>query len=637
MRSLILGTAGHIDHGKTALVRRLTGIDTDRLIEEKRRGITIELGFAHLELGDIRFGIVDVPGHERFIKSMVAGAGGIDVVMLVVAADEGVMPQTREHLDICKLLGVKRGLVALTKADLVDEEWRDLVVQDLRETLDSTFLGDAPIVPCSSLTGQGMDALQDALSEIGCRCPDRETSGLLRLPLDRVFTMKGFGTIVTGSLVSGTLREGETVAVLPSAVTATTRRIQVHGHEEAVAVAGQRTAVNLGGVDRRDVARGEVLAHPGTLEPSSIIDAEISLLPSARKPLRVRSHHLFHLGTRQQEANVVLLEERSLEPGTTGLAQLSFDRPIVALPGDRFILRGFVKQENHGTTVGGGEILHVGARRLRPRDTERIALIASMRGAAPRERLALEVLAAGPLGLTRADLGGRLPLTPTRIDALVGELLSTGKLIRFDREKASLIHLDHLTRLEDRALDILDYFHETQPLERGIGREELRTRLSRDFDTRLFFTLLSRLDRRGVLQIERDIVRRPHHEVKASVALEPLADKILSHCRHGRLAAPRDAELVEKFGAGTETTRTAIKLLVDQGKLIRLGKLLFAQESIADLETALRAYLDAHETIDPPAFKALVGQSRKFVIPLAEFFDAQKVTIRIGDLRRLRE
>ncbi|PID38359.1 MAG: selenocysteine-specific translation elongation factor [Proteobacteria bacterium] len=636
MRSLILGTAGHIDHGKTALVRKLTGIETDRLIEEKKRGITIELGFAHLELPGLRFGVVDVPGHERFIKSMVAGAGGIDLVMLVVAADEGVMPQTREHLDICQLLGVKRGLVALSKVDLVDLEWRELVQDDLRGALEGTFLEGAPIVPCSAHSGEGLDTLTATLERLARDCPDRERGGLLRLPLDRVFTIKGFGTVVTGTLLSGSLKTGDHVEVLPSEVTATVRRIQVHGQEEPQALAGQRTAVNLGGADRQEVARGEVLAHPKTFEASSILDAEISLLPEQKRPLKARTKVLFHLGTRQQEASCVLLEDKTLEPGEKALAQLSFDKPVISLPGDRFILRGFVKQQNYGTTLGGGTVLRVRSRRLRPRDKEAIALVARMRDAEPRERLALEVLAEGHRGLDRDQLAGRLPITPKRLDTLIGELLSKGEVARYDKERSALIHREPLEALEARTLQLVDLFHDKQPLERGVGREELRTRLGASLEPKLVFTLMARLERRGEITIDQDLVRRPDHEVRAGEAIEPLAKRMTELCLERRLQAPRDAELHELLDCTTQDAATAQKLLIDQGQLVKVGNLLFHPDAIATLEANLRDYLSEHESIDAPAFKTLVGQSRKFAIPLAEYFDAKKVTIRIGDARRLR-
>ena len=518
MSSVILGTAGHIDHGKTALVKALTGIDTDRLKEERRRGITIELGFAHLRLGQTRYGVVDVPGHEKFIKSMVAGAAGIDLVMLVVAADEGVMPQTREHLDICELLGVQRGCVALTKADLVDAEWLELVQEDLRQSLSTTFLAEAPIVPCSARTGEGIDALQTVLQRVADAVTPRDPRGLLRLPLDRVFSLKGFGTIVTGTLASGTVCTGDDIAVLPNRLRAKVRGVQVHGVETDRALAGQRTALNLGGVERQAVSRGEVLVHRGTLAPAPMLDATVSLLAGARRPLPPRSKVLFHIGTRQQEATCVLLgHDGRLDPGQTSLAQLRFELPVVALPGDRFILRGFSKQENYGTTVGGGTVLRVQTRRLRPRQHESIALLRRVQQAHDDgdldERTALELLGAGSAGLTRVELQQRLPYVPSSLDRTLQRLLSRRRVIRFDTDTGATIHQDHFEALCGRLIATVEAHHRDRPLSSGIAREELRSRLGGSVAPRLFARLLGELEDRGQLAVEQHTCRLAGHTV----------------------------------------------------------------------------------------------------------------------------
>ena len=645
-RSFIVGTAGHIDHGKTALVRMLTGIDTDRLKEEKRRGITIELGFAHLDTEDIHFGIVDVPGHERFIKSMVAGAGGVDLVLLVVAADEGVMPQTREHLDICQLLGVRRGLVALTKADLVDPDWLALVVDDLTATLDETFLAGAPIIPCSAIEGRGADEICRALRALVSDLPQRDAAGLLRLPIDRVFTVKGFGTVVTGTLLSGQLAAGEMVAVLPSEVTAPVRRLQVHGETVQQAVAGQRTAINLGGVDRDAVARGEVVARPHTLAPSRMLDVRLSLLPTVGRPLKVRSKVLFHLGTRQQEGTCVLLDGlrdglrdgpdgARLLPGGNALAQLRFDQGVVALPGDRFILRGFVKQDNYGTTIGGGEVIRVLAPKLRPRDAEAIALLRRMSEAETDQRLELEVLAAGPRGIELLDLQRRLPLTPRSLRKRVDALLSRGVMTRFCRETGAVAHREVVERLRERVLEIVDRHHRDHPLRPGISTAELRSRLQTIADPRLGDATLKRLAHDGQLALERDICRRPEHRSQVEASIGPTADRICRHCLDAGLAPPREAEVVQADPDAKAAT-AAIHLLLGQGRLVRVKDFLFHPQPLGALEERLRAFLRDQPDITPSQFKELVGQSRKYTIPLAEHFDSQGVTVRRGDTRQLR-
>ena len=635
---VVLGTAGHIDHGKTALVKALTGIDTDRLKEEQRRGITIELGFAHLQLGEQRIGVVDVPGHERFIKSMVAGAGGIDLVMLVIAADEGVMPQTREHLDICQLLGVQRGLIALTKVDLVDAEWLRLVSDDLRQTLAGTFLEEAPLLPCSATTGQGLGELRQAIASICAALKPRDPHGLLRLPLDRVFTMKGFGTVVTGTLLSGTLRVGDDASVLPGGVTGKVRGIQVHGQAVEQATAGQRTAVNLGGVDRQAVARGEVLVHPGTLNPSSMIDVRLQLLSGIRRSLPARARLLFHIGTRQQEASCVLLDVPRLEAGQSAIAQLRFDQPVVALPGDRFILRGFQKQDNYGTTVGGGEVLRVLSPRLRPRDAAGIELLRRIDGAEPLARVALEVLGAGSRGLTRAALQQRLALVPAELERHLGRLRELGTVTRYDRESEAMVHTEPFQVLRERALALVDRHHQERPLEAGISREELRSRLGADLEPRLFFAVLQALERAGELTVEREICHRPGHTARAAATstLEELSSRLRVLYQQAGLGPPRDQPLAAELGVDPDEVAAALKLLVDGGELVRITGLYFPTGALLDLRRRLVAVLEREGQINPTQWKELVGQSRKFAIPLAEYFDAQKVTLRVGDLRKLR-
>ena len=635
--SVILGTAGHIDHGKTALVRALTGIDTDRLKEERQRGITIELGFAHLSVDDVRFGIVDVPGHERFIKAMVAGAGGIDLVMLVVAADEGVMPQTREHLDICQLLGVKRGLVALTKADLVDEEWLELVRDDLAQTLTGTFLEGAAVVPCSAVDGRGLDAIKAELSRLASLVDPRDPAGLLRLPLDRVFTIKGFGTVVTGTLLSGTVSVGQEVTVLPGGATGKVRGVQVHGEAVERAVAGQRTAVNLGGVDRDQLERGEVVVRPGSFAGSAMLDVQVELLRQNPKGIHLRTKVLFHLGTRQQEATCVLLRPRKLEPGQRATAQLRFAEPVVALPDDRFILRGFRKLENYGTTVGGGVVIRSLARKVKPKDTDAVDLIERMAGADPSRRVALEVLGQGHAGITLVDLHRRVALVPNTVDRLVNGLLQSRTVIRFDKESGAVVHRQPFEELATRAVAVTDRFHADNPLQAGINREELRSRLAHGVSPRLYHALVTTLVKRGELVVEQQICRRPNHKVQvAAASIRPLADKLVTMFSEADLGPPREAVAAETLGADLDTVKAAIQLLCDEGELVRVASLHFHHAAIERLQQRLVAFLEAEGQITPPQFKELVGQTRKFVIPLAEYFDARKVTLRIGDVRKLR-
>ncbi|MEK6606783.1 MAG: selenocysteine-specific translation elongation factor, partial [Myxococcota bacterium] len=634
--SIILGTAGHIDHGKTSLVRALTGIDTDRLPEEKQRGITIELGFAHLEIENFRFGVVDVPGHERFVRAMVAGAGGIDLVMLVIAADEGVMPQTREHLDICELLAVPRGLVVLTKVDACEPDWLELVTEDVRKALAGTFLHDAPIVPVSAHTGAGLDDLRNTIVTIAGEVPPKDPDGLFRLPLDRVFTMKGFGTVVTGTLVAGRVRVGDDVVCLPSGVPAKVRGLQVHGGAVEEAFAGQRTAVNLQGPEREQVARGEVLAHPGTLAPCAILDGALRYLRVCKRPLKSRARVLFHTGTTQVMGSLVLVEGKEILPGDQGLVQLHLDEPVVVLPGDRFILRGFETQENYGTTLGGGEVVRALAPKLRRPSAEAATLLRAMRAADPTSRVALEVAAAGPAGLDRAELAARLSSTPRALDRALDALSSKGVLVRFDREKGAVVHRDAFAALARRVVDEVERFHAEQPLRAGVAREEVRSKLE-GVAPKLFHAACEDLIARGELSADRETVRRPSHQAKAAAAgLAPLKARIATRLREAALSPPRPAELCADLGAGERDVSDALRLLVEERAACKVADLWFDREAVDALRARLAAFLAKQGAITPQQWKELCGATRKFSIPLAEHFDAEKLTVRVGETRKLR-
>lgn len=636
-RSAILGTAGHIDHGKTSLVRALTGIDTDRLKEEKARGITIELGFAHLQLEGTHLGIVDVPGHERFIRAMVAGAGGVDLVLLVIAADEGIMPQTREHLDICELLGVKKGLIALSKYDLVDEEWLSLVTDDIRQHMKDSFLRDAPIVPVSSETRFGLDQLRADLSKIVASIETKDLEGRLRLPLDRVFSIKGFGTVVTGTLTSGTLKTGDDVLVMPGDTLAPVRRIQVHGETVETAIAGQRTAVNLAGVDRQQVARGEIITHPHTLRPSPMIDVELSLLSSTRNALKKRSKVLFHQGTRQQQATCILLSTNELAKGETCLAQLRFDEPVVLLPNDRFILRGFAKQENYGTTIGGGRVVRVMAEKIKHSDQEAIARLKRVASASDQARLEDAIWSSRHRGLSLYQQLERLPWTQKVLERQLDALLNARTVIRFDKENGSVIHREHFAALSARLISLVDRFHQQHPEQRGINKEELRSQLGLVNVPRLFSTLIARLELEKALVSREQVCQRPEHRSEtAAASLQPLAKKLELRIETAGLAAPRHKELYQELDVPETEVQRALQLLFAEQKVVRIGELYFAKQALVELESRLRSYLERTGEITAAEFKVLVGQSRKFAIPLAEYFDAQKLTLRVGDVRRLR-
>ncbi|HEV7555109.1 MAG TPA: selenocysteine-specific translation elongation factor, partial [Kofleriaceae bacterium] len=502
---IVLGTAGHIDHGKTSLVRALTGIDTDRLPVEKARGITTELGFARLDLDGRRVAVVDVPGHERFVKSMVAGATGLDLVCLVIAADEGVMPQTREHLDICELLGVRRGLVVLTKSDLVDAEWLELVTTDVRAAVAQTFLATAPIVNVSAKTGAGMDALRAALTKAIDELPPRSTGGVFRLPIDRVFTVKGFGTIVTGTIAGGSVAVGDELVVLPTGLPARARGLEVHAAPVEHAMAGHRAAINLGGVAVDEIGRGDVLAHPGRVAASHILDVEIRHLTTAPGPLSARSKALVHLGTTQVLATIVLVGADELAPGATGLAQIRTDAttPLAALPGDHFILRGFTPTATHGSTIAGGRVIRVLAPKVRD-GSQHAAAVASLAAARQDQRIALDVKTAAFAGLSLADLVRRLGVPRDALAAPLHTLVAGGELlVTGDADHPHYLHATAVAELEAKIVALV-----TAGDTDGVLRESLRTQLPSALHARAYDAIIAGLQRRKLVTADADRVRK---------------------------------------------------------------------------------------------------------------------------------
>ena len=633
---IVIGTAGHIDHGKTALVRALTGIDTDRLKEEKERGITIELGFAHLDLGDRRFGVVDVPGHERFIKSMVAGAGGLDLVCLVIAADEGIMPQTREHLDICQLLGVKRGVVALTKSDLVDADWLGLVEEEVRDYLRGSFLDGAAVIPVSARTGAGLDDLRAELIRLCAEIPARSAEGTFRLPLDRVFTIHGFGTVVTGTILGGSIQTGDPVVIHPRGLEAKVRGVEVHGQPEGAARAGMRCALNLSGVGKQDLARGDVIAAPGAVAPSHLIDARFRYLRTSRGPLGRRTRVLVHHTTAQVLATLVLIDRDAMQPGEEGLVQLHLDlaAPLAALPGDHFIARGFVLQEHYGTTLGGGEVIRVHAPKLRRASEQASEVVQAMARAGAAERVALEVRGAGPAGLTLDDLVRRLGSARAELAADLERLVESRELVSAGTgEGAVYLHAEPFARLEEQALGHLDAFHKDH--QGDMSREELRARLPRALPVKMFDELVAALLRRGAIEAERDVVRRP--AVRRPARPSGLDADLAARFRAWGITPPRPRDVPAEIKGDPGAVRAALDRLLAAGTLVKVKPDYFIDgETLAALRARLSAHLDAHGQITPLEWKDIVGASRKYSIPLAEHFDAEKLTLRVGEIRKRR-
>ncbi len=647
---MVIGTAGHVDHGKTTLVRALTGVDTDRLPEEKARGITIDLGFAHASFVDPSSGgprmvsIIDVPGHERFVRTMVAGTTGIDLVLLVVAADEGIMPQTREHLDVIRLLGIRRCVVALTKTDLVEPSWLELVRADVEQAVSGTFAEPPPVLACSAVTGAGLSELGAALASLGSENGERrgDPAGPLRLPVDRVFTLKGIGTVATGTLASGTLAEDDSVVVLPGGATGRVRSIQVRGERRRQARSGERTAASLPGIERQAFGRGEVITRPGELHPSAIVDVELSLLPVCADPLKTRSKVLFHALTTQENATVVLLESGQLDPGAVTVAQLHLDRGVALLPGDRFILRGFRVLPGHGTTLGGGRVIRVQAPKRRRPDRHTSDRLWAMARAPRAERVALEIAEAGQRGLSRADLLATLGLGPVAIADALDTLLARGRIIGIAGPVGSLVDRQVFEDLGRNTVACLDAFHRAMPLASGMSREELRVRAggrSGPIEPPVLSSVLADLTRQGKIDPAGDLVRRAGFSpATAERQSDALVERLHEIFRRAALAPPLVQELPATLGVPAPEARTAFDILVRRGDVVRIKPELFVDRAAVDeLRERLLAHMRVHGQITSQEWKQMTGQSRKYAIPLAEHFDDQKLTLRIKDVRRLRQ
>ncbi len=632
-RHIILGTAGHVDHGKTSLIKALTNVDTDRLKEEKERGITIELGFAPLILPDgQKLGIVDVPGHERFVKNMVAGAGGIDLVAMVIAADEGVMPQTREHLDICDLLGIKEGVVALTKTDMVDKEWLAMVQEDIRHFLEGTFLEKAPIIPVSSVTGQGLPELLRALYEIISRVDDRSDSGFFRLPVDRVFTMKGFGTVLTGTLASGKIRLGDSVEIMPSGAQAKIRGIQVHNEISDIAQAGQRTAINLQGVDKTTIERGYVLTRPSTFQASSRLDVYFNYLPGVSKKLKNRALVRFHTGTSETISRVIMPGRDELAPGESAYAQILPETPLVAMSGDHFVIRSY----SPVTTIGGGQITDPLARKHRknplPGEAEKLH-----RGTS-EEKSAIIMDRAGIDGISILTLAIRTGLLPGEQEKILEKMLSERKALLIDREERRVVSSRVYIDFQARLLSEVSAYHSRYPLKEGISREELRTTLGGFIDTKLFGRALKDLVAEGSIVAEKDNVRIENHSVNLKEDEAKLRKEITGIYQSAALAPPSTKEIIDRFSADKKMANDILNIMLSENILVKVNEdLYFYREAIDQLKNDYRALLIKDGKASPASFKDMTGLSRKFIIALMEYFDKAKFTIRVENHRMLRE
>jgi selenocysteine-specific elongation factor len=627
VKSVIVGTAGHIDHGKTALVKALTGIDADRLEEEKRRGITIDIGFAHLELPGpdghtIRLGFVDVPGHERFVRNMLAGVGGIDLVLLVIAADEGIKPQTREHFDICRLLAIRRGITVLTKSDAVDAETLEVVRLEVEDYVRGSFLDveQSPVVAVSSLTGAGLDNLKSALAKITSEVASKDSAALSRLPIDRVFTMKGFGTVVTGTLVAGSIHKEEELEVFPAGKRARVRGVQVHGSPAETAVAGQRTALNLAGLSTEDLARGMSLATADTFHSTSRADTLLSLLASA-KPLKNGARVHFHAYTSETIAEVRLYGMKQLKAGGDAFAQLRFAEPMLLLPGDRFIVRQF----SPALTIGGGIVLDASPTPRKRRAEDTTAFLTILRDGSPEQMLAARVARRGPIGLHLDDISGEMNI---RREKAV-KLGAAAGLVFCDQV---LVAPATFAKAKTDALAALRKFHDGNPLVAGMRKEELRDRLN--LSPEVFDGVLEKLVEERKLEVAADLV---HLSGRGVVMKDEEAEskKIIELAfASAGLKVPSLKEVLAGLKVDEIRAKKIVTLLLRDKVLIKISEeLVFHQRALLDLRHKIVALKSTTPKIDVARFKDMIGVSRKYAIPLLEYLDRERVTRRVGDER----
>jgi selenocysteine-specific elongation factor len=616
----VVGTAGHVDHGKSTLVRALTGIDPDRLTEEKERGMTIDLGFAWLTLpGGEEISIVDVPGHERFIKNMLAGVGGIDLALLVVAADEGVMPQTAEHVAILDLLRVRRAVVALTKVDAVEADWLELVQSDLTEYLAKTGLAGAPIMPVSALTGQGVPELIAGLERALADTPPKSDLGRPRVPVDRVFTVAGFGTVVTGTLIGGRLATGQELEVVPGGQKVRARGLQMHKTKVSEALPGSRVAVNLVGVSTEEIGRGQVLAQPGWLDPTLAADVNLTTIPDAPHPMLHGSTLTFHSGSAEVEARVLLFEGDALVPGQEGWGQLRFADPVALVKGDLFVLR------TPNATVAGGEVVDPRARRHRRRESGLIEGLRVLREGSPEEAALGQLAARGPLDA--ASLGERVGLPPARARELLEALLAQDEVVRLGD---FYLTPGRWRELSDKIAATLAEYHRTYPLRPGMPREELRSRVAAP--PRLFPHALARLGAEGTLTDREGLVRASTHAIVLTPEQELRAQRVIERLNAGKFAPPSIAELPPDVRPEPELLRA----LAEQGRLVLADEeLAFAPEAFAEMRDQVVSVLRDRGKITVADARDLFGSSRKYVLALLELLDRQHVTRRVGDDRVL--
>jgi selenocysteine-specific elongation factor len=629
MPHIIIGTAGHIDHGKSALVKALTGTDPDRLAEEQERGMTIDLGFAFL---NENIAIIDVPGHEKFIKNMVAGASTIDLALLVVAADDGVMPQTREHLEILSLLNVRRGLVAVTKVDLVDDDLLELVFDDVAELTRGSFLENAPLLPVSSVDGRGIEELKEKIVAMAAETESRPDRGIFWMPVDRSFTIKGFGTVVTGSVLSGQVRAGDSLEILPQKRAVRVRGIQAHGKPVEAVRLGDRAAINLAGSAKEDVARGDVLATADAVEPTLLLDIKLQLLKSAPKTLANRTRVRLHLGTREIMARIKLLDVEILQPGEACLAQLYLEQPTVALRREPFVIRRY----SPALTIGGGVILDNHPARHKRFNGKVVDFLRRIENHDPAEVVDSLLLQSEGAAIGEKEISQKTGLTPEQLGDLLKQLEAEKRVVNIGSPaRAQYVHAVHYNSMRHKITDYLTVLHKKEPLKLGVSKAELKTHVAhRQGSQKLFEAILLALIQEGVIEEQSQWIKLSSHSIELSVADRRLADGILKILLKEEFSPP-SADLV-----GTETEASAAEVkrvlgaLQGLGEVIRLeGDLYFSSKTIEKAKALLGDYLQSHEEITVSQFRELLNTTRKYALGILAYFDQLGITERVGDTR----
>ncbi len=633
-KNIILGTAGHIDHGKTSLVRALTGIETDRLKEEKERGITIELGFASLELPNGQHvGIVDMPGHEKFVKNMVAGSSGIDVVTMVIAADEGVMPQTREHMEICNLMGIEHGIIALTKIDMVDEDLLELAMDDINDFVQGTFLEDKPIVPVSSTTNKGIDLFVSTLENICKSLPQRKFSPIFRLPVDRVFSMKGFGTVITGTLMSGKIDVGSDIMVYPKQIISKVRGIQVHSDGVETAGPGTRTAINFQGLDKELINRGDILSTPDTLIESYMVDAHFQYLKSNAKPAKARTRIRFHSGTSEILGYMVLLDRKELFAGDEACVQFRLESPVCCIKDDRYVIRSYSPVK----TIGGGTILNPASQKHKLFDEKVTMGLENLLLDDMEQTISFFLSLKGYQGLTFFQLRVMTNIPDKKLAATLQKMLAKQKVIQTDKEKQLYIIGRFFDEFKEKLVLQLEAYHTNNPLKEGMPTQELKSKFQYIDDAKFFNILFTKLAKENLIVLDKNIIKLATHTVALQVDQSEVKEKIKKIYQESDLTPPFFRTICADLNLDKKNATDVLHMLINEKSIIKTkDDLYFDAKRIDDLGQELTTFLKENETITTPQFKDIVNVSRKFVIPLIEYFDSINLTIRVGDTRQLR-